>query len=114
MVAMLHRFGLAAALALPLWTAPQAASAEVFFRFCFGLMVCRDDSDEPSERTSTMFDLGIEVNNVPPTKAGVSRFMASLEPQTQYILVRTCQNYLSRRGQARSPYTINFCQVLLA
>ena len=107
---MLHRLALAAALALPLWTAPDTASAQTFFRFCFGMAACPNDSDE---RSSTMFDLGIEVNNVPPTKAGVLGFMSTLAPQTQTILVRTCQNYLSR-GQARSPYTINFCRVLLA
>jgi hypothetical protein len=101
--------GLALALAVPV---PAAASASAMF--CFGNpFFCRDD-EAFQERNSTLFDLGIEVNDVPLTRPAVGRFLATLEPQSQYIIRNTCRNYLTRPGQVRSPRTLYFCQVALS
>jgi hypothetical protein len=101
---------LAFAIALPL---PASAAS---LTFCFGNpFFCRDDDDDRfSERNSTVFDLGIEVNYVPLTRPAVGRFLATLEPQSQYIIRNTCRNYLNRPNQVRSPRTLYFCQVALS
>jgi hypothetical protein len=95
-------------------TVPQTAAAESF-KFCMGdWLVCRDDGDAPSERYSTFFDLGIEVNHLPLTREAITQFMAKLTPHAQYVLYRTCQNYTVRRRLALSVYTNPFCDALVS
>jgi hypothetical protein len=110
---MIRRLALAALLALPLWTPVQPASAEVFYHYCGGF-ICRDDStDAFSERNSTLFDLGIEVNNLPMTKPAVNQFMAGLSQRNQFILVVTCQRFLENSLWVKSRITLDFCETLL-
>ena len=112
---MLHRLALAAALALPVSAAPQLASAEVFLHFCGGGgLVCRDDSTDPfSERNSTFFDLGIEVNKVTLYRPEILRFMSTLSQRDQYVLVLTCTRLLNNRTWVKSWITLDFCEILL-
>jgi hypothetical protein len=89
--------------------APASASAS----FCIGNAFSCRDFGPFSDRNNTNFDLGIDVSNVPMTRAGVNQVMASLSPQGQTIMLHTCQNYLGYPSQVRSPRTIEFCHVLL-
>ncbi len=110
---MITRIALAAAVALPTLSAPQFASAEVFYNDC-GFITCRDDSSDAfSERNSTLFDLGIEVANLPMNRPAVLRFMSTLSQRDQYALVLTCTRYLGDRKWVKSRYTIDFCETLL-
>jgi hypothetical protein len=72
------------------------------------------NSDDPSERNSTFFDLGVETNHLPLTRSHVSQFMAMQSPQSQRILVTTCRNYIGRPNQVQSFRTLDFCQVMLS
>jgi hypothetical protein len=62
---------------------------------------------------STLVDLGIDLTDVPTTPAGVSTFLASLDPQAQAILINSCAHYLTTPNAAQSQYTVQFCGVLL-
>ena len=82
---------------------------------CFGnAFFCPSlDPFDNDRRGDTNFDLGIDVSNVPLTRQGVSQFMATLSPEGQHIMLRTCQNYLGYPSQVQSYRTIQFCRVLL-
>jgi hypothetical protein len=87
---------------------PQAASS----------FICQDNDQGcpdafADRRGSTMFDLGVDVSNVSPTKQDVSQFMRTLTPDGQTIIGKTCQNYVRDPRQVRSARTIEFCRVLL-
>jgi hypothetical protein len=111
---MRHNLVLAAA-ALALAVAVPQTAAAVSYKFCMGdWILCRDDGEEPSERWSTVFDLGIEVNHLPLTKRYVTEFMATLTPRAQYVMYVTCQNYVAHPRKAKSVYTIPFCTALLS
>lgn len=62
---------------------------------------------------TTMFDLGVDVSDVPLTRQGVNQFLAGLSPEGQQIMFATCQNYLGDPSQVRTPTTLAFCHVLL-
>ena len=104
----------AAAIAvIPALTALDPAPASASASFCFGNRFACRDVDPFSDRDNTNFDLGVDVSNVPLTRAGLTQFLATLSPQGQTIMFRTCQNYLGDPRQVRSPRTIEFCRALL-
>ncbi len=100
------------ALSAALLAEPVAASS---LQFCFGNpFFCRPQKDEdPEERFSTRFDLGVEVKDLPLDRSSIRQFMATLSPDGQRIMVTTCRNYLGRPNQVQSPRTLDFCAVLL-
>jgi hypothetical protein len=89
---------------------PAAASSA---SFCAGNRFFCRDLDPFSDRNNTNFDLGVDVSNVPLTRAGLGQFLATLSPEGQTIMFRTCQNYLGNPSQVQSPRTIEFCRALL-
>jgi hypothetical protein len=91
-----------------------ASIPEAYALTCLGgAHVCRINwFADPSG--STMFDLGIDISNIPPYKEYVSAFMKKQAPETQHILTKTCQNYLGERMfDATSYNTIQFCRALM-
>jgi hypothetical protein len=106
---------LAAVPALVTALMPIAASSQVCFS-PFG--ACRDPFADPfnqnADRQGTLFDLGVDVSNVPLTRADVGQFLATLSPDGQRIMLKTCQNYLGDPRQVTSVRTIEFCRVVLA
>lgn len=106
---------IAAAIAALSFVSSPVPQALAQTSFCFGSgFACRDmDPFGNNRRDDTNFDLGIDVSNVPLTRPGVSQFMASLSPEGQHIMLRTCQNYLGNPSQVQSPRTIQFCRALL-
>jgi hypothetical protein len=62
---------------------------------------------------AAMLDLGIDLTDVALTPVGVNQFLASLDPQAQRILINSCVHYLTTPNAAQSPYTIDFCRVLI-
>jgi hypothetical protein len=62
---------------------------------------------------AAMLDLGIDLTDVALTPQGVNSFLASLDPQAQRILLTSCAHYLTTPNSAQSPYTVQFCGVLL-
>jgi hypothetical protein len=62
---------------------------------------------------STLVDLGVDLTDVPITPAGVTAYLASLDPQAQAILINSCTHYVATPNAAQSNYTVQFCGVLL-
>jgi hypothetical protein len=94
---------------------PVAASSQI----CLGPFGCpRDPFNDPfnqnSDRQGTLFDLGVDVSNVPLTRTDVNRFLVTLGPDGQRIMVTTCRNYLGNPSQVVSGRTIEFCRVVLS
>src|SRR3954470_2142266 len=78
---------------------PRTAAASA--GFCFGNRFSCRDADPFSDRNNTNFDLGVDVSNVPLTRAGLGQFLATLSPEGQTIMFRTCQNYLGNPSQVQ-------------
>ena len=81
-----------------------------------------DDDDTPQVNgaftldtlvPNTTFDLGIDVNAVPRTPAGVQGYLASLRPDTRATIIRACQNYMTYPSSAQELETVSFCTVAL-
>jgi hypothetical protein len=95
---------------------PVAASSQI----CLGPFgsCARDPFNDPfnqnADRQGTLFDLGVDVSNVPLTKTAVNQFLTTLGPDGQRIMVTTCQNYLGNPSQVVSGRTIAFCRVVLS
>ncbi len=64
----------------------------------------------PPLSIDTVFDLGVDVSNVPNTPAAAKAFLLGLPPASQSILVATCAHYLQAPARVRSRDTIEFCQ----
>jgi hypothetical protein len=62
--------------------------------------------------SSTNFDLGVDVSNVPPDVPDVYAFLSTLAPDGQAIMQDTCANYVTDPGgnDIRSPDTLPFCR----
>jgi hypothetical protein len=82
-----------------------ALSAGIFCMSVAPAIVQADDAGH--------FDLGIDVTGAgePATPAGVQAFMASIPPETAFVLISTCRHYLQTPNSTRWVGTLPFCRL---
>jgi hypothetical protein len=69
------------------------------------------DPNDPDYDWHNRFDLGIDVRDVVKTPQGVRSFLATLEPETQRIILTTCDRYMERSIKLHSRDAYQFCRV---
>jgi hypothetical protein len=69
------------------------------------------DPNDPDYEWHNRFDLGIDVRDVVKTPDGVRSFLATLEPETQRIIMITCDRYMERSIRLHSRDALQFCRV---
>jgi hypothetical protein len=90
-----------------------AAAAALALSLSAGATLADDaDNDTPVlAQPSTVFDLGVDVSNVGGTPAAVQRFLSSLEPETQRVIMSTCDHYMEAPVTATEQNTLTFCSL---
>jgi hypothetical protein len=92
-----------------------AAAAAVAFAVVLstgsGYAAINPDPNDPDYEWHNRFDLGIDVRDVVKTPDGVRSFLATLEPETQRIIMITCDRYMERSIRLHSRDVLQFCRV---
>ena len=94
----------------------KAAVAAIALSFLSGMAVpvFADDfyNGSSTRQAPTEFDLGIDVTQLPQDVAGAKAYFAAQAPETQRVLLASCQNYNLHPADAEMPQTLVFCAAL--
>jgi hypothetical protein len=79
--------------------------------FAGGASAALPDRGDVDYDWTSRFDLGIDVSDVVKTPAGVAAFLTTLEPETQRIIMTTCDRYMEKSIRLHSRDAWQFCRI---
>jgi hypothetical protein len=90
------------------------ATVAAVVAFSFVAAAALPATAQEAKEDPTYFDLGIDVTLLPKDPAGAKKFLASQPPETQRVLLASCDRYVKFPMSAEMPETIQFCKAVLA